>query len=268
MRRLAIGLLALFLLTPTACDSKSKEGGEESEATAESAEEEEGSADEKEESSEPEKEESADKEESESKEGSAKAGEVDPKLLDPKAADMKAPKKFKAKFVTTKGDFTVEFHREWAPNGVDRFYGLAKIGFYEDVAFFRVIDGFMAQFGMHGNPKVNETWRNNNIKDDPVEKSNKRGYVTFAQRAEPNSRSTQLFVNYKNNAALDKQGFAPIGKVVDDGMKVVEKLHAGYGEGAPRGNGPSQGMINKKGNAYLKKNFPKLDYLKKVEIME
>ena len=264
MRRLTIALLALFLLTPAACDSKSKEEKEESNATAESAEKEGEKSDDKKEESE----ESAEEGETAGEEGAATAEEVDPKLLDPKAADMEAPEEFKAKFVTTKGDFVVEFHREWAPNGVDRFYGLAKIGFYEDVAFFRVIDGFMAQFGMHGIPKVNEVWRNNNIEDDPVEKSNKRGYVTFAQRAEPNTRSTQLFVNYKDNGALDKQGFAPIGKVVDDGMKVVDKLHAGYGEGAPRGNGPSQGMINKKGNAYLKENFPKLDYLKKVEIME
>jgi peptidyl-prolyl cis-trans isomerase A (cyclophilin A) len=187
-------------------------------------------------------------------------------LLNPSAADEEAPSTFKVQFSTTEGAFTAEFHRDWAPNGVDRLYNLVKIGYFEDIAFFRVIEGFMAQFGLHGNPKVNKAWKGATIEDDPVEKSNKRGYVTFAQRRAPDTRNTQLFINYQDNSNLDKQGFAPIGKVVE-GMDVVDSIHAGYGEGAPRGDGPSQQKIKKKGNKFLKKEFPKLDYIESVEII-
>lgn len=200
-------------------------------------------------------------------EQAASTADLNPVLLDPSKADKKAPDQFKAKFVTTKGDFVIEFHRDWSPHGVDRVYNLIKADYYDDIAFFRIIEGFMAQFGIHGHPAVNEVWKEATIQDDPVKKSNTRGFVTMAQRSEPNTRTTHMFINYGNNAALDKQGFAPIGKVVE-GMGVVEKLYAGYGEGAPRGSGPSQKLLMEQGNAYLKDNFPKLDYIKDVQIVE
>jgi peptidyl-prolyl cis-trans isomerase A (cyclophilin A) len=200
--------------------------------------------------------------------GSGESAEVDEALLKPEEADEKAPETFKVKFETTKGEFVGEFNRKWAPNGADRLYNLVKIGFYDNVAFFRVIDGFMAQFGMKGVPKVDAAWQKATIEDDPVEKPNKRGYITFAQRQQPNSRTTQLFINYTNNSeSLDKRGFAPVGKVVE-GMDVVEELHAGYGEGAPRGNGPSQKKLRNEGNSYLRENFPKLDWLESASIVE
>ncbi len=190
-----------------------------------------------------------------------------PALFDPSKADETAPDSFRVKMKTTRGTFVIEAHREWAPHGVDRFYNLVKIGYYRDIAFFRVIDGFMAQFGIHGNPKVNSAWKKATIPDDPVKKSNKRGYVTFAKKRTPDSRSTQLFINYRDNSMLDEKGFAPIGKVVK-GMDVVDELYAGYGEGAPRGDGPNQRKLQQQGNQYLKKNFPKLDYLKDAKIVE
>ena len=157
--------------------------------------------------------------------------------------------------------------RDWAPNGADRFYNLVKIGYFKDIAFFRNIDGFMVQFGIHGDPAVNAKWREANIKDDTVKKSNTVGYVTYAQSGRPNSRSTQFFVNFGDNANLDGMRFAPFGKVVE-GMDVVKSLYNGYGEGAPRGKGPDQGRIQEEGNAYLKKDFPKLDYIKSATIVE
>ncbi|MEX0702896.1 MAG: peptidylprolyl isomerase [Planctomycetales bacterium] len=174
---------------------------------------------------------------------------------------------FRVKFETTQGDFVVEVHPEWAPNGAKQLRTLVEEKFYDDVAFFRVIDGFMAQFGMSGDPKVQEKWGEKTIQDDPVKQSNVRGYVTFAQTGAPNSRSTQLFINYGDNSRLDEQRFAPVGKVVE-GMDVVDKLHSGYGEGAPGGRGPSQGEITRRGNAYLKERFPNLDYIKTARIVE
>jgi peptidyl-prolyl cis-trans isomerase A (cyclophilin A) len=200
--------------------------------------------------------------------GSGESAEVDEALLKPGEADEEAPETFKVNFETTKGEFVGEFHRKWAPNGADRLYNLVKIGFYDNVAFFRVIDGFMAQFGMKGVPKVDNTWEKATIEDDPVEKPNKRGYITFAQRKQPNSRTTQLFVNYTDNSeSLDKRGFAPVGEVVE-GMEVVDELYAGYGEGAPRGDGPSQKKLRSKGNSYLRENFPKLDWLESASVVE
>src|SRR5262249_2757115 len=191
-----------------------------------------------------------------------------PALLDPSKAAEKAPDTFQAKFTTTKGDFVIEVTREWAPNGADRFYNMVKIGYLNNVAFFRNIEGFMVQFGINGDPAVNKKWRNSNIKDDPVVESNKPGYVTFAQSSQPNSRSTQVFINFGDNArSLDGQRFAPFGRVVE-GMDVVKKLYNGYGEGAPRGLGPDQGRVQAEGNAYLKKSYPKLAYIKKAEIGE
>ena len=180
------------------------------------------------------------------------------KLLNPALAVEKAPENFKVGFKTTKGDFTVEVTRAWAPLGADRFYNLVKAGYFTDIAFFRVISGFMAQFGIHGDPAVSAKWREAGITDDPVRQSNLKGYISYAM-AGPNTRTTQFFINYANNSNLDGSGFSPFGKVTS-GMEVVESIYAGYGEGAPGGQGPNQGRIQMQGNAYLKQDFPKLDY--------
>ena len=154
-----------------------------------------------------------------------------------------APAKFKAKFETSKGDFVIEVHRDWAPLGADRFYDLVASGYFADVRFFRVLDGFMAQFGINGDPAINKAWSNATIPDDPVVQSNKRGFLSFAMRG-PNTRTTQIFINYGDNSMLDGQGFSPFAKVVE-GMDVVDKLHADYGEGAPQGMGPDQGRATR-----------------------
>jgi peptidyl-prolyl cis-trans isomerase A (cyclophilin A) len=188
------------------------------------------------------------------------------KLLSPAALTAKAPDTFKAKFDTSKGVFVVEVHRDWAPNGADRFYNLVRNGFYNNVRFFRVLNGFMAQFGMNGNPAVQKVWGApaQNLKDDPVKQSNKRGYITFAN-AGPNSRSTQLFINLVDNTFLDPEAmhFAPFGQVVE-GMEVVDMLYTGYG----RQNVPDQQRITNEGNAYLTKEYPKLDYVKTATIVQ
>ncbi len=187
-------------------------------------------------------------------------------LMNPAAATETAPEKFKAKFETSKGDFVVEVYRDWAPQGADRFYNLVKIGFFNDVRFFRVLSGFVAQFGINGDPEVMKAWREAKISDDPVKETNARGTLVFAT-AGPNTRTTQLFINFGNNANLDGMGFSPFGKVVE-GMDVVDGLYAEYGEGAPRGMGPNQGLIQSQGNTYLKESFPKLDYVKTATIVE
>ncbi|MBC8185426.1 peptidylprolyl isomerase [candidate division KSB1 bacterium] len=181
---------------------------------------------------------------------------------------MKAPSPdiYKILFETNEGNFIVEVHRDWSPNGADHLYHLVNYQFYDGVRFFRVIKGFMAQFGYHGDPKIGNVWKSKNIPDDPVKESNLRGYITFAKSGMPNSRSTNLFINYADNSNLDGMGFSPIGKVIE-GMEVVDKIYGGYGEGAPRGKGPSQGKIMEGGNTYLKKNFPELDYIKKARIV-
>ena len=185
-------------------------------------------------------------------------------LSNPASLTEKAPATYKVKFDTSKGSFVVEVHRDWAPNGADRFYNLVKNGFYNDARFFRVISGFMVQFGINGNPQISKVWRDANIKDDPVKASNKRGMITFAT-AGPDTRTTQVFINFGDNAGLDDQGFAPFGQVIS-GMEVVDALYAEYGEGAPQGGGPDQGLVQSQGNAYLKKDFPKLDYIKTATI--
>lgn len=186
---------------------------------------------------------------------------------DSDAVNQPAPEVFKAKFETTKGDVIIEVHRDWSPRGAQRFYNLVKNGFYDGCRFFRVISGFMAQVGISGDPQVMAKWRNANIMDDKVTQSNTRGYVSFAKTGAPNSRSTQIFINYRDNSMLDPQGFSPFGKVIE-GMEIVDNLYAGYGEGAPRGNGPSQMRIQNEGNAYLEEEFPKLDYIKTATIIE
>ena len=188
-------------------------------------------------------------------------------LLAPAKAVEKAPAVFKVKFATSKGDFVVEAHRDWAPNGVDRLYNLAKIGYLDNCEFFRNVAGFMVQFGIHADPAVSAKWRDAQIPDDPAGvQSNKRGFLTFAT-AGPNTRTTQLFINFADNSRLDSMGFAPIGQVVK-GMEIVDSLYAGYGESAPNGMGPEQGRIQAEGNAYLKKDFPKLDYIKTAKIVK
>jgi len=181
-------------------------------------------------------------------------------LLVPSAFKEQAPATFKAKFITTKGDFVVEVTRAWAPLGADRFYNLVKNHYFEGAAFFRVLPGFVAQFGLNAKPEVSRAWASANIKDDPVTQSNLTGYLTFAT-AGPNTRTTQLFINLADNQNLDRMGFSPFGKVVQ-GMDVVQQFYSGYGEGAPGGNGPDQGRIRNEGKAYLDKNFPLLDSIK------
>ena len=187
------------------------------------------------------------------------ASTVHPLLLDPSKLTAKAPDTFKAKFTTSKGDFVIEVHRDWAPLGADRFYNLVQSGFFDDVRFFRVVDGFMAQFGLSGDPAVSAKWQTANITDDPVKKSNTRGFVTFAKTGMPNSRSSQIFINYADNARLDAMGFAPFGEVTS-GMDVVDGIYKGYGES------PNQGLIQSQGNAYLDAKFPKLDRVTKAVI--
>lgn len=186
-------------------------------------------------------------------------------LTNPANLTAKAPDSFKVKFETTKGDFTVEVTRALASNGADRFYNLVRAGYFKDLALFRVIPGFMCQFGIHGDPKVSAAWRSAQIPDDPVKASNTRGAITFAT-AGPNTRTTQLFINFGDNANLDGMGFSPFGKVVS-GMDVVDKINGEYGEGAPRGRGPDQQRVQREGNAYLKKDFPKLDYIKAASLL-
>jgi peptidyl-prolyl cis-trans isomerase A (cyclophilin A) len=185
-------------------------------------------------------------------------------LANPATLTEKAPAAYKVKFDTSKGPFVIQVNRDWAPNGADRFYNLVKNGFYDNVRFFRVVTGFMVQFGISGDPKLSAPWREARIPDDPVRQSNKRGYITFAT-AGPNTRTTQVFINFGNNTFLDSQGFAPFGQVIS-GMNVVDALNAEYGEGAPRGRGPDQGRLQQEGNAYLAKDFARMDFVRKATI--
>lgn len=185
-----------------------------------------------------------------------------PAMLDPAQAKEKAPETFRAKFETTKGDIVFECAREWAPNGVDRFYNLVKIGFFDDVAFFRVVKSFVAQWGIHGDPKVSAVWSDANLPPDPVKQSNKRGMLTYAMAGRPDTRSTQLFVNFKDNTNLDAMGFAPICKVAE-GMDIADKLYGTYGESIT----DKQGLIQSQGNDYLRSKWPELDYIKTAVIV-
>jgi peptidyl-prolyl cis-trans isomerase A (cyclophilin A) len=187
-------------------------------------------------------------------------------LGNPAALTEQAPASYKARFDTSKGVFVIDVRREWAPVGADRFYNLVKNGFYDENRFFRVISGFMVQFGINGNPQVSTPWRNAQIKDDPVKQSNKRGFITFATSG-PNSRTTQVFINFGDNSRLDGMGFASFGQV-SSGMNVVDQLYSDYGEGAPSGRGPNQGRMQGEGNAYLTKDFPNLDFVRKATISQ
>jgi len=194
-----------------------------------------------------------------------KPADSSPDFTDPAKLNQKSPETFKAQFDTTKGKFTVEVTRSLSPNGADRFYNLVRSGYFKDVAFFRVIAGFMCQFGIHGDPAVSAKWREASIPDDPVKGNNTRGAITFAT-AGPNTRTTQLFINFGDNSNLNGMGFSPFGKVIE-GMDVVDKINNEYGEGAPRGRGPDQGRIQREGNAYLKKDFPNLDHIKSATLL-
>ena len=194
-----------------------------------------------------------------------KPSTASPGFTDPAKLTEKAPETFKAQFDTTKGKFTIEVTRSLSPNGADRFYNLVRSGYFKDIAFFRVIPGFMCQFGIHGDPNVSAKWRAAAIPDDPVKGSNTRGTITFAT-AGPNTRTTQLFINFADNSNLDGMGFSPFGKVTE-GIDVVDKINGEYGEGAPRGRGPDQGRVQGEGNTYLKKDFPNLDYIKSATIL-
>ena len=187
------------------------------------------------------------------------AGDKAASLKNPASFTEQAPATYKAAFDTSAGKFVITVHRAWAPNGADRFYNLVKNGFFDDTRFFRVVPNFMVQFGINGVPAVASAWMPARLKDDPsTGHSNKKGLVTFATSG-PNSRTTQVFINFKDNGFLDSQGFTPFGEVTT-GMDAVEKITDQYGEK------PNQGSIQSQGNTYLKASFPKLDYVKKATI--
>ncbi|MGH8100752.1 MAG: peptidylprolyl isomerase, partial [Chthoniobacterales bacterium] len=195
----------------------------------------------------------------------AHAQSYDRLLLRPAILTRRAPATYNVKFVTTKGDFVIAVTRAWAPLGADRFYNLVRHHFYDNTSFFRVLKGFVVQWGISAYPPVNTAWDHAPIKDDPVVQSNLRGYITYAMGG-PNTRTTQVFVNLLDNQRLDGMGFAAFGQVTE-GMEVVESLYSGYGEGAPDGNGPMQDTIEKSGKSYLEKNFPLLDSIKTTELI-
>jgi peptidyl-prolyl cis-trans isomerase A (cyclophilin A) len=192
--------------------------------------------------------------------GSAVVG-APQKLADPAKLTAKAPERFRARFETTKGTFVIEVHRDWSPNGADRFFNLVKNRYYDGLKFFRVVPGFVVQWGIHGDPSIATTWLKATIPDDPVKESNKRGFVTYAKSNAANSRSVQLFINLGDNVSLDGQGFAPFGQVTE-GMDVVDKLYGDYGEGLTK----LQGRIAEEGNAFLEKNYSQLDSIKKATV--
>jgi peptidyl-prolyl cis-trans isomerase A (cyclophilin A) len=185
-------------------------------------------------------------------------------LMKPESLNEQSPDSYHVKFETSKGDIIVTVTRDWAPIGADRFYNLVKNGYYDDVRFFRVVPNFVVQFGMSGDPELTKIWQNAKIKDDSVTQSNKPGSITFAT-AGPNSRTTQVFINLRDNSGLDDRGFSPFG-VVSEGMEVVTQLYSGYGDSRP--NGPQQQMITMQGNAYLDEKFPQLDRIVKATIAE
>lgn len=186
-------------------------------------------------------------------------------LLKPASLKLQAPAVFNARFTTSKGDFVVQVTRAWSPRGADRFYNLVKYHFFDGAAFFRVLPGFVVQFGISARPEVSRVWEEAKITDDPVTQSNTRGMLTFAT-AGPNTRTTQVFINLGDNPNLDGMGFSPFGKITS-GMEVVDKLYSEYGEGQPSGNGPDQGRLQKEGKAYLEKSFPLLDTIKTTVIL-
>ncbi len=188
-----------------------------------------------------------------------------PALMNPKEANEESPAEFKVQIATTKGDIVLKVNREWSPNGADRFYNMVKIGYFDDIAIFRAIEGFMFQFGIHGDPKISAEWREATIDDDPSVEgvSNKKGYITFAKTGDPNSRSVQFFINLGDNGRLDRMGFTPFGQVVE-GMDIVAQINTEYGENK-RGE---QGKLQSKGNAYIKGVAPNIDFIKSISLIE
>jgi homoserine O-acetyltransferase len=191
-------------------------------------------------------------------------------LLQPDAPEMnsRAPELFRVRLETTKGDMLWEIHRDWAPHGVDRFYNLLRAGYYDGVRFHRIRAGNWAQFGINGDPKISNAWRTRTIPDDPFVQSNVRGTVAYAF-AVPNGRTTQLFISLRDNREThDREPFVPVGRVIE-GMEVADALYSDYGENAGGGiRGGKQGPLFEQGNAYLEKNYPRLDYIKRAEIVE
>lgn len=180
--------------------------------------------------------------------------------------DRTGPDSFHVAVVTSRGPFELLVRRHWSPRGADRLYWLAAHHYYDGVRFFRVLPGFVAQFGLHGDSAVNAAWRERRIADDSVRVTNQRGTLSFATGG-PDTRTTQLFINYRDNARLDRLGFAPVGQVVA-GMAVVDSLYGGYGEGPPRGTGPDQGRITREGNRYLAAQFPRLDSIVSLRVTQ
>jgi peptidyl-prolyl cis-trans isomerase A (cyclophilin A) len=180
-------------------------------------------------------------------------------LLNPASLKAKAPAEFKVRFTTTAGIFIVDAHRDWAPLGADRFYNLVRHGFFTNASFFRVVPGFVVQFGLNADPAINKAWAQANIQDDAVKQSNRRGTLVFAT-AGPNTRTTQLFINLRDNGRLDGMGFAPFGEVIE-GMDVVDKINPEYGEQ------PQQDLITSQGDAYIGKNFPRIDKVKFARVL-
>jgi len=183
-----------------------------------------------------------------------------------KAPPEKPPEVYRVNFETTRGAFTIEVHRTWAPRGADHFFELVQAKFYDGVRFHRTVRGFVAQFGINGNPKTQQLWSSLKIPDDPVKEKNRKGTLSYAKLG-PNSRSTQVFINLADNLSLDKTGFAPFAQVVE-GMDVVEKLYFSYGEVAPRGGGPDPSKIEIEGNAYVERAFPRLDAIVKASVVK
>lgn len=181
-------------------------------------------------------------------------------VADATVDDDRAPAKFVVEVDTSKGRFRIQVYRKWAPNGADRFYSLVQKDFYKDCRFFRVVPGFIVQWGINGDPDVQKGWKEDTIEDDAVVASNMRGFVTYAQTQALNSRSTQLFINFADNPKLDANRFAPFGRVIE-GMEVVDKLNAEYAER------PDQEMMQEQGNEYLQAEFPNLDYIKSIKLV-
>lgn len=200
--------------------------------------------------------------------GADSISEANPVLLQPGDTMFSAvaPDTFQVRFTTTEGEFTIQVYRDWAPLGADRFYNLVRAGYYDGNRFFRVVPGFMAQFGVHADPAVEEAWRGRTLPDDPVLQSNRRGTIAFAMKG-PDTRSTQVFINYRDNQALDGNGFAPFGRVVD-GMMIVDRLNGEYGEPAPEGRGPDERRLVTEGEDYLRREFSDLDRIERAELVE
>ncbi len=198
--------------------------------------------------------------------GGAPPADARTALLEPGRFAAVAPDRFRARFETTEGVFVVDVDRSWAPHGADRFYNLVRSGFYDDVRFFRVVEGFVVSWGLHGHPRITEAWERRSILDDEARVPNVRGRVAFAHHG-VNTRTTTVFVNFRDNPGMDQEGFAPFGEVVE-GMDVLEAMYSGYGDAPPRGDGPLQTHIRTYGNAYLDRDFPELDSVLRATIEE